>query len=171
MIKQFEHFIKAQDDCWDSVLSELINGKKESHWMWFVFPQTKGLTESPSPTTIMYSLSSLEEAQSYYKNETLGNRLIKTVELMVAIEHDDLNGILGHPDDVKFISSMTLFSLAIPENEIFKDALEKFNNSNVDEKTLEVLNIKKETQNPSTTINPQVKISILNRFLKFLKLK
>jgi uncharacterized protein (DUF1810 family) len=171
MPKQFEHFIKAQNECWDSVLTELSNGKKETHWMWFVFPQIKGLTGSPSPTTIMYSLSSLEEAQSYYKDETLGNRLIKSVKLMIAVDDDDLNVILGFPDDLKFVSSMTLFSLAIPENDIFKDALRKYNNCNVDKKTLEVLNIKIETLNSHTIKKPQMKLSIIDRFLKFLKIK
>src|SRR4029078_12612654 len=93
-----ERFVEAQDAVYDDVLAELKRGRKTSHWMWFVFPQLKGL--GSSPMSQRFAISSLDEARAYLKHPVLGPRLIECCRLVVAIEGKDLHEIFGYPDDL-----------------------------------------------------------------------
>lgn len=107
-----------------SKLADFAAGRKESHWIWFIFPQLAGLGRSA--TSARFGLASLDEARSYLKHPALGPRLRECVRLMLALPSRDLRAILGSPDDLKFRSSMTLFAEAAPEEPLFADALDEF---------------------------------------------
>ena len=105
-----QRFVDAQEPVYDTVLDELRNGAKRSHWIWFVFPQLQGLGRSP--TAQHYGISSLDEARAYLAHEVLGPRLRECVRLVAAIEGRSAQQIFGSPDDLKVRSSMTLFARA-----------------------------------------------------------
>jgi len=117
-------FVTAQNRVYDQVLRELAAGRKETHWIWFIFPQITGL--GSSEMSRRFGISSKAEAQSYLRHGVLGPRLRECTELMLASPHRDISAILGYPDDLKFRSSMTLFAAASPEESIFEAALEKY---------------------------------------------
>ncbi|MCU1240272.1 MAG: Calpastatin [Candidatus Acidoferrum typicum] len=119
-----QRFVQAQSSCFERVCSELREGQKQSHWMWFVFPQLRGL--GSSPLAVRYAISSREEAQAYLKNSILGPRLTHCTELVLTVEARSVKQIFGSPDDLKFRSSMTLFANVTSENMVFKDALQKY---------------------------------------------
>ncbi len=133
----FEHFVQAQDVSYECVLSELQKGRKRSHWIWYIFPQIAGLGHSPMAEK--FALHSLEQAVDYYQHKVLGRRLMECVQLMLRIEGKTLAQILPYPDDLKFISSMTLFHLANKEQVLFSQALQKYHQGQLDEKTLRFL--------------------------------
>lgn len=132
-----ERFINAQDRVYETVLSELISGTKTSHWMWFVFPQIKGL----GSTTISqkYAISNLDEAKAYYDNEILCERLCECTELVLNIAGKNIEQIFGYPDYLKFGSSMTLFAQASETPDVFIQAIEKYFAGEMDNRTLELL--------------------------------
>jgi uncharacterized protein (DUF1810 family) len=130
-------FVAAQDAVYDQVCRELAAGRKESHWMWFIFPQLAGL--GASPMAQKFALRSLAEAQQYLDHPVLGPRLRECTRLMVAASHGDVSDILGYPDDVKFRSSMTLFAAAAPGEPLFDEALQKFFGGQRDPLTIELL--------------------------------
>ena len=132
-----ERFISAQAAVYPQVLAELQAGEKRSHWIWFIFPQLKGLGRSPQSE--YYGIGSLEEAEAYWQHPVLGPRLEECARLVNAIEKGSIEQILGFPDDLKFRSSMTLFARAVPGNTIFNDALKKYFNSDPDPQTLQLL--------------------------------
>jgi uncharacterized protein (DUF1810 family) len=103
-------FITAQQGVYARVLAELAAGRKESHWMWFVFPQLEGL--GSSPTARHYAIASLAEAQAYLAHPLLGARLRECTALVIALEGTSAHAIFGYPDDLKFRSCMTLFAHA-----------------------------------------------------------
>ena len=105
--------------------------------MWFIFPQLKGLGYSVMATT--YGISGHEEALAYLQHPVLGPRLTECTKLVNAVEHRSITAILGSPDDVKFHSSMTLFSIAAPKEPIFKLALQKYFAGQTDERTVAML--------------------------------
>jgi uncharacterized protein (DUF1810 family) len=119
-----QRFVDAQNPLYDEVVTELRQGKKESHWMWFIFPQIKGL--GGSPMAVKYAISSREEAQAYVQHPILGPRLRECTELVNRIDGRQIGEILGYPDDLKFHSSMTLFAEAALGNELFTQALNKY---------------------------------------------
>ncbi len=116
-------FLDAQAPVIDAVRAELRAGRKRSHWMWFVFPQILGLGRSAMAER--YAIASLDEAKAYLAHPVLGARLKETTALVLAVEGRSIHDILGTPDDLKFHSSMTLFSRAAPEEPLFRRALEK----------------------------------------------
>jgi uncharacterized protein (DUF1810 family) len=128
-----ERFIKSQDAVWPQVRAELAAGRKQSHWIWFVFPQIAGL--GSSVRSVHFAISSGEEARAYLDHALLGPRLIEATRLMLAVEDRSALDILGAPDDQKFHSSMTLFD-AVSPNDIFAAALEKYFNGERDAATL-----------------------------------
>jgi uncharacterized protein (DUF1810 family) len=132
-----QRFLEAQNSCFERVCSELREGRKQSHWMWFIFPQLQGLGRSPM--AIRYAISSKQEAQAYVNHSILGPRLRHCTELVLSVEGRPIQHILGTPDDLKFRSSMTLFMIAAPENSLFKDALEKYFAGEPDRLTIERL--------------------------------
>jgi len=132
-----QRFVEAQDLVYRSVISELRAGAKHSHWMWFVFPQVVGLGRSA--TAEMYAIGSLDEAKAYLAHPLLGGRLKECTQLMLDVEGKSARQILGNPDDLKFFSSMTLFSHAAPDEPLFRQALAKYFNRDEDRMTLERL--------------------------------
>ncbi len=128
-------FVTAQAPVFTTALEELKAGRKRSHWMWFIFPQLRGLGRSP--TAEFYGLSSLDEARAYLAHPLLGPRLILCTETVLAVEGQSLHAIFGSPDDMKFCSSMTLFSLAAEKGEgVFRRALDRYCESRLDDRTV-----------------------------------
>ena len=119
-----QRFVDAQNPVFEQVLEELRRGRKESHWMWFVFPQLKGL--GSSWMAAKFGVSSLDEAEAYLRHAILGPRLRQCTELVNAIEGRPIEQIFGYPDNLKFHSSMTLFSKASGDNSAFVTALSKY---------------------------------------------
>jgi uncharacterized protein (DUF1810 family) len=134
---KFAEFVTAQDAVYDEVLRELTAGLKETHWIWFIFPQLAGLGHSAMSTK--FGLASKAEAGSYLKHGVLGPRLRECTRLLLALPARDIGSILGPPDDLKFRSSMTLFAAAAPEERLFKAALETFFGGEPDALTLRLL--------------------------------
>jgi len=132
-----QRFVDAQNPMFEQVRAELRQGRKQTHWMWFIFPQIKGL--GSSPTAIEFSISSLQEAEAYLKHPVLGPRLRECTGLVTEVERRSINQIFGYPDDLKFRSSMTLFASTACENQIFKDALKKYFAGEPDQLTIERL--------------------------------
>ena len=132
-----QRFIQAQDPVYDDVCAELRNGRKESHWMWFIFPQLRGLGHSHMAVT--FGISSRQEAKAYLEHPILGPRLRECSRLVNLVEERSIHQILGYPDDLKFKSSMSLFASIAPEEQVFKDALQKYFNGEFDRRTLERL--------------------------------
>jgi len=130
-------FVDAQNSCFESVCSELQDGFKRGHWIWFIFPQIKGLGHSP--TAQKFAISSRQEAEAYLRHPILGPRLRECTRLVNLIEGRSISGIFGYPDDLKFRSCMTLFAHATRDNQIFVDALEKYCGGKFDPLTLERL--------------------------------
>jgi len=129
--------VSAQNSIYENVVGELKAGQKRSHWMWFVFPQLSGLGKSPM--ALKYAISGREEAEAYLDHLTLGDRLTECSRLVVQIEGTSIQQILGHPDYLKFLSSMTLFGEISSVDSIFNAALDRFFNGDRDKKTLEML--------------------------------
>lgn len=132
-----ERFVEAQEPVIERVLGELRAGRKASHWMWFVFPQIRGLGHSP--TAQRFAISSRAEAEAYLRHEVLGPRLRECTRLVNAVEGRRVEEIFGYPDHLKFHSSMTLFAHAAADNQVFLDALRKYFGGEEDSLTLERL--------------------------------
>jgi uncharacterized protein (DUF1810 family) len=130
-------FIDVQDPVYARVRAELRNGQKATHWMWFIFPQIKGL--GSSPMAIKFSISSRAEARDYLEHPILGPRLRECTRLVTNVQGRTIEEILGRPDDLKFRSSMTLFADVAADAKVFTDALEKFYGGERDPATLERL--------------------------------
>ncbi len=119
-----KRFVDAQQPVYAEVVDELRAGRKRSHWMWFVFPQLRGL--GGSPTAVHYGISSLEEARAYLRHELLGPRLRECARLVTAVQGRSIGQIFGSPDDLKLCSSMTLFARATEDNQDFVAVLDKY---------------------------------------------
>ena len=132
-----QRFVDSQDPCFERVCSELRDGRKTGHWMWFIFPQIKGLGNSPLARS--FAVSSKEEAEAYLRHSILGPRLRECTRLVNLTEGRSIEQIFGYPDDLKFRSSMTLFAHATSENQIFIDALQKYFGGEFDALTLDRL--------------------------------
>jgi uncharacterized protein (DUF1810 family) len=132
-----ERFMQAQDPVYGEVCAELRNGRKESHWMWFIFPQLRGLGHSHMATR--FGISSREEAGAYLKHSILGPRLRECSRLVNLVEGRSIHQILGYPDDLKFKSSMSLFTSIAPDEQVFREALQKYFGGELDRLTLELL--------------------------------
>ncbi|UWU73304.1 DUF1810 domain-containing protein [Bradyrhizobium huanghuaihaiense] len=131
-----ERFVQAQDPVFRDVQGELARGRKQSHWMWFVFPQVAGL--GFSAMSQRYAIGSCAEAVAYLAHPVLGPRLIECTRLVLAVEGRTINAILGAPDDAKFRSSMTLFG-AVSDEPVFDQALSRYFAGERDDATLEIL--------------------------------
>ena len=132
-----QRFVDAQDPVYERVCGELRNGRKQSHWMWYIFPQIAGLGHSAMAQR--YAISSLQEAEAYLGHPVLGPRLRECTRLMAEVEGRSALEILGPPDDMKFRSCLTLFNRAAPNDPVFRDALRKYFNGLEDARTLERL--------------------------------
>jgi uncharacterized protein (DUF1810 family) len=132
-----QRFVDAQNPAFKQVCAELRAGQKQGHWMWFIFPQLRGLGHSQM--AIKFALSSRDEAEEYLKHQVLGPRLRECTRLVILVDGRSIEQIFGYPDDLKFRSSMTLFASATSENQIFKEALEKYFAGKLDRLTIERL--------------------------------
>jgi uncharacterized protein (DUF1810 family) len=132
-----QRFVDAQNPVFEQVCAELRQGRKKTHSMWFIFPQIKGL--GTSHMAIEFAISSRQEAEAYLKHRVLGPRLRECTQLVNLVQGRSIDQIFGYPDDLKFRSSMTLFANTTCENQIFKDALEKYFAGEPDRLTLERL--------------------------------
>ena len=132
-----QRFVDAQEAIFEQVRAQLRAGRKASHWMWFIFPQIAGLGHSP--IAIRYAISSRQEAEAYLIHPLLGPRLRECSRLVNLVEGRSIEQILGYPDNLKFRSCMTLFAQVTTDNQIFKDALQKYFGGELDRLTLERL--------------------------------
>jgi uncharacterized protein (DUF1810 family) len=136
-IYNLNRFIDAQKNSYATALAEIKNGHKESHWMWYIFPQIAGLGHSS--TAQFYAIKDLNEATLYLQHELLGRRLIEISQALLDLNTDNAYGIFGSPDDIKLCSSMTLFTKVENAPSVFKNVLDKYFSGRVDNKTLELL--------------------------------
>jgi uncharacterized protein (DUF1810 family) len=132
-----QKFIEAQAKDYTIALEEIQNGKKESHWMWYIFPQIHGL--GFSETSIFYAIKSNNEAEEYLTHPVLGSRLIKISNALLALATNNASQIFGIPDDLKLKSSMTLFASVKNADRVFQFVLDKFFKGEKDGKTIELL--------------------------------
>ena len=138
--RSLRRFVDAQAPVYDQARAELAAGRKRTHWMWFVFPQLKGLGRSGMATH--YGLADAAEAAAYLADATLGPRLVDCTRLVLAVHGQSALQILGSPDDLKFRSCMTLFEVtatAEPVGSVFAEALERFFEGRRDDRTLALL--------------------------------
>jgi uncharacterized protein (DUF1810 family) len=132
-----QRFVLAQESCYQQALAELQSGRKQSHWMWFIFPQVEGL--GFSSTAQRYAIKDLAEAQAYLGHPILGPRLITCTEAVLGVEGRSALEILGSPDNLKLRSCATLFAQVSPPKSVFERLLEKYFQGAEDEKTLALL--------------------------------
>ena len=138
MEQDLNRFIKAQENSYEEALSEIKSGRKRSHWMWYIFPQYKGL--GFSETSKYYSIKDLDEARKYLKHPILGERLKLITNELLALNENNANKVFGSPDDLKLKSSMTLFAaIDTSEENIFNAVLDKYFNGQTDYKTLTLI--------------------------------
>ena len=130
-------FLKPQENIYKDALQEIQNGMKETHWMWYVFPQIKGL--GFTDYNIFYGIENLDEAQHYYNHPVLGKNLIEITQSLLKIENKTALEIMGKPDERKLKSCMTLFSELPNVSDCFLLVLQKYYNNQKDNKTLEIL--------------------------------
>ena len=131
-----ERFHKAQEGVYERALAELQRGHKDSHWMWYIFPQIRGL--GMSEYSVYYGIKGKEEAIAYLNDPVLKERLITLCEVLLALETDDAHTIFSNIDTIKLCSCMTLFD-AVSDETIFQEVLAKFFEGKKDEKTLKLL--------------------------------
>jgi uncharacterized protein (DUF1810 family) len=130
-------FTTAQDGIYNNVLTELRNGEKRTHWMWYIFPQIDGLGHSS--TSKYYGVKSLEEARQYLNHPVLGKRLLECAEAVFAVQGRSVSEIFGYPDDLKLKSSMTLFASVAEPRSVFVRILNKYFHGEQDVKTLHLI--------------------------------
>jgi len=136
---RLSRFVQAQGqyDQYREVISELRTGRKVTHWMWYIFPQVKGLGRSPN--AIEYAIGSLAEAQAYLRHPLLGPRLVECSQLLLAIDGRSARDIFGSLDEMKLRSSMTLFSRADPQRVVFRQVLDRYFQGSEDPETIKRL--------------------------------
>ena len=132
-----ERFTKAQGPVWDGVLAELRAGRKDSHWMWFVFPQLATLGRSP--TAKHFGLSGLAEARAFLAHPVLGPRLLQAAGILLQVPPTDAVAIFGNVDAMKLRSCLTLFAAAAPQQRVFADCLDRYFGGATDEETVRAL--------------------------------
>ena len=137
-VKNLERFIKPQKKDYSIALSEIKNGKKQSHWMWYIFPQIQGL--GFSETSKFYGIKNIHEAEEFLNHPVLGSRMIRICNELLNLETNDPHRIFGSPDDLKLHSSMTLFSSLPNANPVFQKVLNKFFKGKKDERTMGIIN-------------------------------
>lgn len=134
-----DRFISAQQRDYSTALREIQGGRKRSHWMWYIFPQLKGL--GMSYTAQLYGIDGLGEAKAFLADEYLGGNLREICGALLALDTDDASYVFGYPDDLKLRSSMTLFKLASPDDRVFAAVLNKFYGGREDPRTRELLGL------------------------------
>ena len=137
--KTLERFVKAQDKNYQDALSELKSGRKRSHWMWYIFPQIKGLGFSEMAK--FYAIEDIKEAEAYLAHHILGKGLIEIAQVLIDLNENDANKVFGYPDDMKLKSSMTLFANVDGTNPVFLEVLDKYFDGEQDNATLRIINM------------------------------
>ena len=138
MEKDLNRFVEAQENDYEVALAEIKSGRKRSHWMWYIFPQLKGL--GYSDTSKYYAISDSDEAKDFLYHPILGERLREISAAILQLEQNDANEVMGSPDDLKLKSSMTLFAeIDETEDSVFEKVLEKFFKGHSDNKTINLL--------------------------------
>ena len=132
-----ERFVDRQKDSYDTAYKELSQGMKQSHWMWWIFPQIIGL--GMTSISKEYSIKSIEEARAFLDHPYLGKNLKEICKVLLDTKSNDASYVMGYPDDLKLCSSMTLFIEADPEEKLFQQVLDKFFNGRKDSRTLDIL--------------------------------
>lgn len=132
-----KRFVRAQAPVYRSVVDELRGGHKSGHWIWFIFPQLRGL--GSSPLAARFGISSLDEARAYLQHDLLGPRLHECTQLVNQVQGRSIREIFGPPDDLKLCSSMTLFARATDDNQDFVALLAKFYGGGEDRRTVALL--------------------------------
>ena len=134
-----QRFIEPQKRDYEIALSEIKQGRKRSHWMWYIFPQIQGL--GFSSTSKLYAIKDLSEAEAYLQHPVLGARLLNICNELLKLTSNDAHSIFGSPDDLKLKSSLTLFSSVPNTNPVFQLLLEKFFHGTKDDKTLQIIGL------------------------------
>jgi len=137
IMDDLQRFIDAQEADFTTALAEIKNGRKRSHWMWYIFPQLRGL--GSSETSRYYGIQNIDEAEAYINHPILGQRLMEICLALLQLKTNDPNEIFGSPDDLKLRSSMTLFASLPDAYPVFQSVLEKFFNGKSDDKTLRLI--------------------------------
>ena len=130
-----QRFIDAQKESYDLALQEIKNGRKKSHYMWYIFPQIIGLGQSR--TAQYYAIKSKQELADYWANDYLRNNLCQITQALFNLDNSNISSILGYPDDLKLKSSMTLF-YTYTKNPLFKQVLDKYYQGKMDNHTLRI---------------------------------
>ena len=138
-MNDLKRFLNAQEDDFEVALAEITNCRKQSHWMWYIFPQIAGL--GFSSMTNFYAIKTKAEAENYLEHPILGKRLIEISKALLEVEGKTAHQIFGNPDDMKLKSSMTLFGALENTNPIFQSVLDKYFDGTNDQKTLELLEV------------------------------
>lgn len=138
-MNDLKRFTEAQETDYAAALAEIKNGRKQSHWMWYIFPQITGL--GYSSTAKFYAVRDRREAEDYLAHPVLGGRLVEISNALLAVEGKTANQIFGSPDDVKLKSSMTLFGALEKTDPVFQKVLDKFFDGAPDARTLELLGV------------------------------
>ena len=132
-----DRFIVAQKRDYEIALKEIRAGYKRTHWMWYIFPQISGL--GFSPMAMKYEIVNLQEAKAYIENDYLKNNLVEITRALLVCENDDIEEIMGFPDNLKLCSCMTLFEIAAPEIVEFGKVIDRFYEGKRDKRTLDLL--------------------------------
>lgn len=138
-MNDLKRFLDAQENDYERALAEIRRGRKQSHWMWYIFPQIAGL--GYSPTSKLYAIKDIAEAELYLAHPVLGARLVEISDALLEIEGKTANQIFGSPDDVKLKSSMTLFGSLENAHPVFRQVLDKYFHGAKDRKTLELIDV------------------------------
>lgn len=136
-MKNLNRFLKAQESDYEIALQEIKNGRKESHWIWYIFPQIVGL--GFSPMTEYYAICDIDEAKRYLENEVLLHHLLEISEALLTLNSNNITEIMGYPDNLKLRSSMTLFAIADPSCEVFQNVIDKYFEGKMDDDTIKIL--------------------------------
>lgn len=136
-MSDLKRFTDAQETSYATALAEIKNGRKRTHWMWYIFPQIAGL--GSSETSKFYAIKNKTEAEEYLRHPALGKRLAEIAEALLEIEGKTANQIFGSPDDVKLKSSMTLFGALDDTNLVFQRVLDKYFGGAKDKRTLQLI--------------------------------
>ena len=132
-----QRFLDAQKESYDQALGEIRNGKKRTHWIWYIFPQIQGL--GFSETSKYYAIKDVQEAGDFMRDPVLGSRLVRICRTLLALPGKNAHEIFGSPDDLKLKSSMTLFVMLENSDPVFQSVLDKFFNGEMDHRTRELL--------------------------------
>lgn len=136
-VDNLNRFTDAQETSYQAALAEVKNARKQSHWMWYIFPQIQGL--GSTEISKYYAIKDLKEASDYLQHPVLGSRLIEISEVLLKLEGNNATKIFGYPDDLKLKSSMTLFASIPGSNPAFQSVLEKFFYGTPDARTLQII--------------------------------